>query len=127
MTLSEAADFNNRLSSMLAKLEVHMVGGNKYLGGLAEVINARSAGGSSSNLKFSCSFEIPKETARLSGLDIFTEYSALGFGIGNPPGAIHFRLLILSCDCNITTSVVFRKERLGLCRRVSYVTSNPRF
>lgn len=60
---------------MLAKLEVHIVGGNKYLGGLAEVINANSAGGSSSNLKFSCSFEMPKETARLSGLDMVKEYS----------------------------------------------------
>lgn len=58
---------------MLAKLEVHIVGGNKYLGGSAEVINANSAGGSSSNLKFSCSLEMPKETARLSGIDIFGE------------------------------------------------------
>ena len=56
---------------MLAKLEFHVVSGNKHLGGLAEVINAKSAGGSSSNLKLSCSFEIPKETARLSGVDIF--------------------------------------------------------
>lgn len=56
---------------MLAKLEVHIVSGNKYLGGSAEVINAISAGGSSSNLKLTCSFAMPKETVRLSGEDIF--------------------------------------------------------
>lgn len=67
---------------MLAKLEVHIVGGNKYLGGLAEVINANSTGGSSSNLKFSCSFEMPKETARFSGLDIFREYFRSCSGVG---------------------------------------------
>lgn len=72
--MSEAADFNNRLTFMLAKLENHNFGGNKYLGGLAEVINASSAGGSSSSLKFSWSLRIPKETVRLSELDIFREY-----------------------------------------------------
>lgn len=38
---------------MLAKVEDHFFGGNKYLGGLAEVIDASSTGGSSSNLKLS--------------------------------------------------------------------------
>lgn len=68
---------------MLAKLEVHIVGGNKYLGGSAEVINANSAGGSSSNLKFSCSLEMPKETARLSGIDIFENFRSLFGGGGS--------------------------------------------
>lgn len=58
---------------MLAKLEDHIFGGIRYLGELVEVINVSSTGGSSSNLKFCCSLEMPKDTVRLSELDIFRE------------------------------------------------------
>lgn len=45
------------------------------------------------------------------------------YGGGHPKSTIHFGLLMASCDCSITTSVIFYKEKVGEFRLNTYILS----